>query len=75
MKKILMLIMAIAVMFMVTGCVTDGAYGAAKVVYKDGKEVVKVSGLKSQKLSNIDTVVSSYDKVRTAVRTEIDDKE
>jgi len=68
MKKILIAhIMALAIVLSACSA-TDGIYNTGKKVYNVGETVVEVSGIESNKLSNIDKVAESYDNARASVR-------
>lgn len=61
------------VAILLSGCATDPLYETAKEVYIDGKAIVKATGIKSETLSNVDAVATSYDHIRTNVRNEIEE--
>lgn len=74
MKKLILGV--ICVVFVFTGCATDGAYNVGKSIYKGGKVVVQELPLKEdtkEKLGKVDKVATTYDKARTAVRNQLDD--
>lgn len=72
MKKIVVGCLFLVAIFL-SGCVTDPIYESAKEVYIDGKTIVKATGIKSDTLSNVDAVATSYDHIRTNVRNEIEE--
>ena len=80
MKKVLMMLMLVAVMLFSTGCFTDKAYDAGKKVYPAVKAGVQAnSHLLSEgtreKLKTVDKAVTSYDKTRTEVKKALESKD
>jgi len=75
MKKYLLMIICITFFFI--GCGTDGIYNVSKTVYKGGKAVVQELPLNNEvkeKLGKVDSVATTYDEARTAVRSELDNQ-
>lgn len=79
MKKIMTILALLAAMLMVTGCVTDKAYGVAKVGYAGGKAAVEANAdlipdETLNQLKKVDRAATTYDKTRTKVREALDAK-
>ena len=74
MKKVLIVCIALIAMVMAGCSATDKAYGVAKAGYKVGEAVVDVTGYKSEKLSKVHEVATSYDEARTLVRDQEEKK-
>lgn len=75
MKKLLIICIACLVALSFAGCATDNAYALGKVVYKAGEIVVEelpLSEDKKAKLSEIDSIATTYDKVRTTVKDSLE---
>jgi len=75
MKKLLLSVVSLGLMFVFTGCATDNAYNFAKAGYKGAKVVaqnVPMSDEKRAKLKKVDKGATLYDKARTTVRKQLD---
>jgi len=71
MKKILMLLVAVAISAMFGGCMASKVYDGAKPIYKVGKKIVKASPITDKtksRLRKLDGEIMDYDKVRNVVK-------
>lgn len=72
MKNILKMVLVSGLMaFAMSGCISEKAYNTGKVIYKGAKTVYIELPVENEKLELMDSVVVTYDKVRTTVKDEI----